>query len=654
MDRATKLLLVLWACAVVAAEAYLLGKGWPRVQYFAVGTFLAAAIAAAIDRRTVSIVLLFTYLFPIVVWQVRGHFVAQFAIVWLAPLVGAMLPLAIRTRWHVPASWRLALAGWGLAIAAGSVIVAAREMDFHPAVLDIPRGIGNSVIGGTPSGLVEWVLHVSLTLVAGILWFDWLVQQSESDRFRYVIVPLGISWLLMCCVAIYQMFVDVLFWNPTPYGVMGRAAGTVLDGNVCGTIAALGMGMAAFYSRSFERGRLALIGAGALIGWLTVWGTGSRTALAAASIVSVFTAIDLYLYGGTTARLTRGRLIVGTAALIALLAAFAASDLRVTGPIERVQAMFPGGSLATWRWVASELWNRNGFGARAMDMIAEYPLFGVGVGAFHILMPDYAALYGGPKVVDNAQNWFRHQFAEFGLIGSAGWLVWSAGFAWFVFGHHSTRPRVFGLWTGRGLLLAFGVISLVGMPAQNPLAAITFWTIAAAFVCRVGAPSAAAASRAGWIAITVLVLVYAAGTTFQAVNELRVPMRAKRVGWPYSYGLYPPEHDAAGREFRWTARRAAAVVDVQGAVLRLAVSANHADIQQRPVAAKVWCDGELVLERELNTTAEQVVMIPMEDGEKRVVIDTSAGRVVRPSDNGLPDTRELGLMIRWEFINSPG
>ena len=67
-------------------------------------------------------------------------------------------------------------------------------------------------------------------------------------------------------------------------------------------------------------------------------------------------------------------------------------------------------------------------------MIGEHPLLGVGVGSFHLLTADYGALtgYEGHLVPDNAQNWFRHQLAEFGILGGLGWITWVAMFVVFV------------------------------------------------------------------------------------------------------------------------------------------------------------------------------------------------------------------------------
>ncbi len=54
----------------------------------------------------------------------------------------------------------------------------------------------------------------------------------------------------MVAVALYQLFVDVTVLNPTIYGAIGRASGTVMDANLSGTIAALWIGGAVLVDSS--------------------------------------------------------------------------------------------------------------------------------------------------------------------------------------------------------------------------------------------------------------------------------------------------------------------------------------------------------------------------------------------------------------------
>ena len=135
--------------------------------------------------------------------------------------------------------------------------------------------------------------------------------------------------------------------------------------------------------------------------------------------------------------------------------------------------------------------------------------------------------------------------------------------------------------------------------------------------------------------------------------RVRSAVRAQRAGWPYSYGFYGPEPDGSGGEYRWAQRRAVAVIDASGRWLALTVWVNHLDVGARPVDTKAWVDGRLVVDTRLVSTAPVTKYVRVADGEKRVLVETRVSRVIKPSDFGVPDDRELGLLVKWRFMTAP-
>jgi hypothetical protein len=71
------------------------------------------------------------------------------------------------------------------------------------------------------------------------------------------------------------------------------------------------------------------------------------------------------------------------------------------------------------------------------------------------------------------------------------------------------------------------------------------------------------------------------------------------------------------------------------------------------VAVRVWRDGEEVLAASLATNAAVTRRIRVPAGHSRIVLETWVDRSVRPADFGSPDSRELGLMVRWGFADGP-
>lgn len=643
LDRATKLAVLVWTCAALAADAWLV-PGWRGLLPTCLLVFACASLLTLFDRRAIAVVLAFAYISPAIIAVVRGTYHATFDVLWMSALLGAVAPRAFRTSWHLPTRWRGSLVCWALIVAISAVIVGAREIDFIVRLLFDSR-MPTETLGSVPRFTVGWILHVALILVLGILWADWLFGEFEIDFRRFVILPLGVSALLMNAAAIYQMAVDVTWLNATVYGAIGRASGTMLDGNAMGVLAALWMGGLTVLARPSPRWRRVAFAVAVPAGWLAVWASRSRTGFAAAVLVSIALIGDRAAAEPSHKPSRRSRAQLAAGALLLLVVLLGATGLLTGGPMARFAAMLANQSP---RAVVAELWNRNGYGAHATRMIAEYPWFGVGVGAFHILVSDYAARANDEGTADNAQNWYRHQLAEFGLLGSLGWIAWVVSFGHFMLTRHSRAAD--GLPVVRALVLALAAVSLVGMPSQLVAVTITFWTLAFWYMRLSGETlSSASLPKRSWMAVAAICLIYALGASQLAAGELRVPMRAARMDRDYSYGFYSTEADGAGGERRWARGRAAVLLTPTASSLRVTINVNHLDIEERPVRAKVWVDRRLLIDADLRSTAPVTRIVPVSTRDRKILLETWTSRVVRPRDLSVADDRELGLLISWTF-----
>jgi hypothetical protein len=560
----------------------------------------------------------------------------------------------------VPRPWRDALICWALIVIVGASVVVVREIDFNPQLIHVTT-VANTAGGGWPAFIVGWVVHVALIVLMGILWFDWLLGTTRDDFHTWVAMPLAASFTALALVATYQLFVDLSFLNLTVFGSLARATGTVFDANVCGAIGAMWIGGFVLCGPPLGRWRGPAVACGFGISWLTVWASGSRTAFAAATIVTMFSMFGLLV----SARRSRHLRLLIPAVLAtagAGLYVLAKADLEAVGPLQRLLQSIPDFSADTLQAAATEqLWTRNGYGTASTAMIQQYPWFGVGVGSFQSLLPEYAARTGVSLAPDNAQNWYRHQLAELGVVGSAAWIAWLVGFGTFVLRARANQPAI--AWTARGVLVAFAVISFVGMPGQDVFVAITFWTMAAWYVKLAGEPFPTPARSASWMATAAVLMLFASGSGYAALTDLRVPVRAQRVGWPYSYGFYPPE--VPGGEERWTGRQAVAVFEAPTRWMAVTVSVDYRRIGSaaasahashaptRPVEVKVWRDGQLVLDRLLSDTAPVTAYIPVTGVERWVMLETCVSRLLRPADIGIADDRELGMIVKWTFVDGP-
>ena len=116
-------------------------------------------------------------------------------------------------------------------------------------------------------------------------------------------------------------------------------------------------------------------------------------------------------------RARRRAALTALCAVILTAAALAAGAGRVDSPLARLVRLGPADPTDVGGWLRY-IWERESYGTAAIQMVRDSPLVGIGVGTYHMLVPDYAqALVGASLPPDNAQNWVRHQLAELGVLG---------------------------------------------------------------------------------------------------------------------------------------------------------------------------------------------------------------------------------------------
>jgi hypothetical protein len=662
-ERATKVAVTISFVLLLAARVAFADFGGTKL---AVLMSTAFAISYVVSRRSTQVVpalVAMTFVAPVVAAKLVPDAPA-FPPVWYTALFAAMLPRLSLTRWNLPPAWRVPLAGWALAGAIGWPILAAREMDFHPelsGVLDMPASL-TSVSARTSIVLIA---EATIAMMLGILWLDWLFGmfpapstssgQADKRRFRQAIVlPLLASCAVACAVAAYQLFVDINFLN-NGWASFGRASGTAIDANGFGIIAVLG-GCA--FLALVERGRTAwntAMIAGFVLTVIGAWASGSRTTLVALVIAVAF-AGQAFLrdaFSSTMAARRRHPRLLAAAIAVVVSAAILYA-LRQSGPVLRVGWILPSASVESVAAFAKEmLWNRNGYGRAAIEMILKSPWAGVGVGSFQTIVADYPYSHlGGPLQADNAQNWIRHNLAELGVVGSLGWMIWAAVLGVAIVAR-ARRPRDRAMTIIGGALVAVLVVSQVGIPTQNLGVAMTFWTFVFWYFAYPRSSSSEdehdgrprSVPRWQWVALVIGVATFAAGTLQTSVMTLRVPNRARDAGWHYDYNFYWPDITSTDEEFRWTRQNAVAVLPALSRRVKLSVWVTRPDVKSNPVLARVWHDNRLVIDSVLTDDTPVTTYLRIDRDPQWLMLRTYLDRELAP------EPRHVGLAVQWTFLD---
>ena len=654
LEVATKALALGSLVLALACESWLGRPGWAGLPTVAALAAVVGLIGGRFAPWTASAgILLFTYLVPVIVLRLLGRFTTDIVVVWSAAVTGLLVGDRDRWTWAYPSAWRFPLVLWAVAVAVAWPITALREVDFESLALLQRYSIPNTGIGGDPRTVIMWGMDTAIIHLLGLLWFNWLLRHAteltDAGFERRIAWPLAAGAIAGALFALYQGLFDLGFLSVGAWASIGRGAGSLLDGNASGMVAAMwSAGLLAFMPRS-SGGRAAAL-AGAAVCWGGLWMSGSRTALTAASIALATAGLSALSQTGQ-ARLRRCGLAVGSVAVVAVVVALLLSTSK--GPAYRLKQTLPSDlSRAALGGFAREMWNRDGYGEAATVLIVQHPVTGLGMGLLNLSVAAHSRSTGGQLAPDNAQNWWRQHVAELGFLGSAGLLLWTVVFLVFLARTSGDGQRRVPAAALKGALVGLGLISLVGMPAQNLAVAMTFWAFAFWYT-RLAAPASRAPTNGGfrawqWALLLGVVGVYAVVMLVLARGDERPAMRAAVGQWRYTYGIYDPGTPPGdGQILRWTERHGVAVVPNDAPWMILTVRAQHPDVQERPVRARVEVNGRPVVDRTLHTDAPITSVIDTGPAG-RAIIETHVDRTWRPLD--VPARHpDVGLSLSWRF-----
>jgi hypothetical protein len=374
-----------------------------------------------------------------------------------------------------------------------------------------------------------------------------------------------------------------------------------------------------------------------------MWVSGSRTALLCAVGGIAGVAAALWISRTRAARTTlRVSAVAGTMIVVIVLLTG-----KATGPLGRLFER-PAESAS----VVETLWNRGGYGTIAVQMLRQFPLTGVGIGAYHVIAPDYWRVMTDRQLpFDNAQNWWRHVAAEFGLLGSVAVLLWSLVIVWRVVtgrARSDERPTAAAL---RGLIAGIGVCSLLGMPTQTPVVLLSFLLLIAWLGVLLRDPDAPlpASHRKAWIAVTVLAVAAAAFDLVLARGPLSLSARAIRAHRDYVTGAYPPEGTPGSDQFRWTRQEAHFILQEKTPWLVMHVWAHHPDIARNPVRVTIATPCAVIVERTVNSTDPLSIGFELPPDQQVFDAVVRVSRTWQPSAFGQRDRRELGAGVTTDF-----
>lgn len=337
--------------------------------------------------------------------------------------------------------------------------------------------------------------------------------------------------------------------------------------------------------------------------------------------------------------------------LVALVLAAMAIDQAALGVRMKETAAEPGG-------IGEALFSaRQGLWYRASLVIREFPLTGLGFGAFRTEIPNIMGIKPGEGFYrDNAANWFLQVLAETGPAGLlAGLAVFGsiAGKCIGALGRSGEKLEdTAAAWPAAGLL-ALLALFITGPHLDFPSVQLLFWTLAGiVVVLRPEETTPWAPGRRDGVLLMAgaLLLALHGGLLLErSLGPLSTRAMTGRPGIAMSAGMYPPQRDAGGQRSYWTRREGWILLPSLAEAYETALTVMHPDAAERTVTVKIFLEGELVEEMtfdEPGQTRPLRLEVP-ETNRPRIEVRFRVSRPFIPAKEtlGSTDRRELGVLV---------
>jgi O-antigen ligase len=556
-----------------------------------------------------------------------------------------------------------------LIIVVSGIVTFFRYTNFYPFKTGGIHELVVNVNGIRAGGALMSDLFGCLNYLTGFLFF-FVVWNALKDRgfARKLLYVFSISIFLSLIFSLFQIFYSIDIGNSPAWVYLGGITSTFKDTNSFGAVlsSSLPLFLGLFLSSS-KRGKVFFFIL-FVLGLSIFPAIGSRSGLLALGISAIFFFL-LFLFKADLD--FRKKIIVSISSFIILLVlAFSyfvflkESRLykRIDSDIDVIVERKPAEEVFTLRleyWKAASL------------MISDYPITGVGMGAYIIELPNYMEAMGLPySHTDSAENYLFQVSSELGLVGLllVLWLFFE------IIRQMIRGSRASGS-SGKERYLYFGVISaliamFVNFIFHSYIGAFDvkyfFWFLvflAFTFNGReVRKRSSEGKISKKFLALAVLLaVVFGAVYLWNSTHSLSLEHRRSIFGWKQNFGLYDVERDDRGNSFRWTKKRAGIELKKLGDDIVIPVMASHPDINENPVTARIFLADSsfrkqrLIKEISLDNAEWRRIEYSLADhGGSVIFLLFETDRTWQPLKyTGAPDPRNLGLRLGRIWFEYP-
>lgn len=552
---------------------------------------------------------------------------------------------------------------FSILIIISALITCFRYTNFFPFLTPHIYELITNVHGVTAGGAIMSSLFFSLNYLTGFAFFFFLANVIQSKEFiKKILIVLLLSTGLSLGVGLYQHFFNINFGN-TPLRINESIINATFKdplslGAFLSFLLPVILGMALAFPGLLKITASILFLAGLFVLPLT----GSKSGLVG-TLISCFLWL---LFSGLL--IWRPKIKSISAKKAAVLA-----SLSLLIAVAIVSWLFISRGSETYKRLTNFNYKYGGL-AQAVNirllsqwkmaayMMRDFPLTGVGVGAYMIELPNYVQLHKGRyrEWVDSAENYFLQAGAEMGLLA----LLLSIWIFWTIL-KQIKKTLAENLadqrWSFIQIGLICGLLSLVlNFQVHTYIGSYEikyiFWLgVACLFFWRkkeedLVFPFFKPRLK---ILISILIIIFSGLFLWNSTHSLALVNRTAKLGLHQNFGLYQPEQTPDGRKFRWTKSYGGLTFKVTKPVIAIPIMASHPDLRKNPVKVRLQLVKDLFKQKKL--LAEIILQEPTwkiyrfnlnQELGKQTTLLFQVSRTWNPKKAlGKPDSRNLGIAL---------
>jgi hypothetical protein len=316
----------------------------------------------------------------------------------------------------------------------------------------------------------------------------------------------------------------------------------------------------------------------------------------------------------------------------------------------------------------------------ALAITKDYPLTGVGIGAYIIESSNYSAMLDRPiGTPESAENYLLQVTSELGLVGLVlvFWILWEiskqikkaykiipsndehrfiltgaiCGLGAFllnslVHSYIGSYEIKYSLWFLIGIIYALPYVQ-----QSKPQKQLEESELASPAKSKI--PPKSHLRRAIDIAAVSILFIFGTVHVWNSTHSLSLKSRTDQLGLKREFGMDKLERDTDGREFRWTRNYGGLPIAIDKPILVVPLHAAHPDIQRKPVKVKIYLVKEFFKQKRLigeitlaqNDWKDIELSVPDDVGHEAILL-LKVSRTWNPSKmTGVSDPRNLGVAV---------